>query len=146
MANQWTAPPWLSGKTDDTNCDFQSFREFESRRNLLCRLLEKQFCAVTLYGGLTYQKLTPWRPSKRCNPAIRRGVLKKSPTVLYGALSLGWALSEKQPAAPSMDELWNRICSGKHLAGELSRMGPVTLACAIISHAVVLLQLVHGTV
>ena len=82
--------------------------------------------------GVLPHKLIPWRPSKRCNPAIRRGVLKKSPTVLYGALSLGWALSEKQPAAPSMDELWNRICSGKHLAGELSRMGPVTLECAII--------------
>ena len=132
--------PWLSGRTLDSAIFNADVREFESRRERPCLFdlsfihtlrTEKSACPQTVRRS-HLPKLTPWRPSKRCNPAIRRGVLKKSPTVLYGALSLGWALSEKQPAAPSMDELWNRICSGKHLAGELSRMGPITLACAII--------------
>ena len=72
-------------------------------------------------------------------------MLKKSPTVLYGALSLGRAPSEKQPAAPPMDELWNH-CSGKHLAGELSRIGTDNSRVRHYSRAVVLLQLVLGTV
>ena len=60
-------------------------------------------------------KLTPWRPSKRCNPAIRRGVLKKSPKGLVAHSDWAGPCSEKQPAAPSLDELWNCICSGKHV-------------------------------
>ena len=75
--------------------------------------------------GVSPHKLTPWRPSKRCNLAIRRGVLKKSPKGLVAHSDWAGPCSEKQPAAPSMDELWNCICSGKP---EVNMAGRLTLA------------------
>ena len=75
--------------------------------------------------GVSPHKLTPWRPSKRCNPAIRKGVLKKSPKGLVAHSDWAGPCSEKQPAAPSLDELWNRICSGKP---EVNMAGRLTLA------------------
>ena len=75
--------------------------------------------------GVSPHKLTPWRPSKRCNPAIRRGVLKKSPKGLVAHSDWAGPCSEKQPAAPSLDELWNCICSGKP---EVNMAGRLTLA------------------
>ena len=68
-------------------------------------------------------KLTPWRPSKCCNPAIRRGVLKKSPKGLVAHSDWAGPCSEKQPAAPSLDELWNCICSGKHVGRRVESYG-----------------------
>ena len=73
--------------------------------------------------GVSPHKLTPWRPSKRCNPAIRRGVLKKSPKGLVAHSDWAGPCSEKQPAAPSMDELWNCICSGKHVGRRVESYG-----------------------
>ena len=81
--------------------------------------------------GVSPHKLTPWRPSKRCNPAIRRGVLKKSPKGLVAHSDWAGPCSEKQPAAPSLDELWNRICSGKHVGRRVVSQKTLEGCCKI---------------
>ena len=70
-------------------------------------------------------------------------MLKKSPTVLYGALSLGWAPSEKQPAAPPMDELWKLW---EAFGRRVESYGTGNSRVRHYSRAVVLLQLALGTV
>ena len=123
--------PWLSGKTYDSAIFNADVRGFESRRERPCLFdlsfihtlrTEKSACPQTVRRS-HLQKLTPWRPSKRCNPAIRRGVLKKSPKGLVAHSDWAGPCSEKQPAAPSMDELWNCICSGKHVGRRVESYG-----------------------
>ena len=80
--------PWLSGKNVRL-CNFQrrcSWVRVTAWTSLFIRYIYRLFTrnsrntnsACLNCTGVSPHKLTPWRPSKRCNPAIRRGVLKKS--------------------------------------------------------------------